>query len=262
MKNFSQLFMKGIKRSNPIIKPKMSCSGCFPIYQHNQLAHVKSGGCLNDSSFDEFCQPISLAELLDCENDADTVWETDSESDEQIEEPVQIVQMSPPPAQATDAEDCCICFETIGEKNTCVTECGHKFCLKCLMTAMTRNNACPMCRTQLIDEQEDSDDEEEEDEEEEEDYDEEEVNEREGDDPDVEEFAERFERAGLTMLDVVSLWLGQFSKKNAKYTDEYIEKLGADVNQIVEDVEREHDEKIQMGEEDQERPVEIVAQEQ
>ena len=119
-----------------------------------------------------------------------------------------------------------------------------------------------MCRAQLIDEQEDSDDEEEEDEEDEDDYDEEEVNEREGDVPDVEEFAERFERAGLTMLDVVSLWLGQFSKKNAKYTDEYIEKLGADVNQIVEDVEREHDEKLQMGEEDQERPIEIVAQEQ
>ena len=221
--------MKGIKQSNPIIKPKMSCSGCFPIYQHNQVAHVKPGGCLHDSSFDEFCQPISLAELLDCENDADTVWETDSESDEQIEEPVQIVQVSPP-AQATDAEDCCICFETIGEKNTCVTECGHKFCLKCLMTAMTKKNACPMCRTQLIEEQDASDNEEEDEDEDEDDYDEEEVNEREGDEPDIEEYAERFEKAGLT--------------------------------QIVEDVEREHDEKLEMGEEDRVRPVEVVAQEQ
>ena len=255
--------MKGIKQSNPIIKPKMSCSGCFPIYQHNQVAHVKPGGCLHDSSFDEFCQPISLAELLDCENDADTVWETDSESDEQIEEPVQIVQVSPP-AQATDAEDCCICFETIGEKNTCVTECGHKFCLKCLMTAMTKKNACPMCRTQLIEEQDASDNEEEDEDEDEDedDYDEEEVNEREGDEPDIEEYAERFEKAGLTILDVVSLWLGKFSKKNAKYTDEYIEKLGVDVTQIVEDVEREHDEKLEMGEEDRVRPVEVVAQEQ
>jgi hypothetical protein len=253
--------MKGIKRSNPIIKPKMSCSGCFPMYQHNQLAHVTPGGCLHDSSFDEFCQPISLTELLDCENDADSVWETDSESDERIEATEPIAQERAP-SQATEAEDCCICFETIGEKNTCVTECGHKFCLKCLMTAMTRNNACPMCRTKLIDEQDDSDNEEEEEDEAEDDYDEEEVNERESDDPDVEEYVDRFEKAGLTMMDVVSLWLGQFSKKNAKYTDDYIEKLGADVTQIMEDVEREHDERLQMEEADQMRPVDNVVQEQ
>ena len=71
------------------------------------------------------------------------------------------------------------------------------------------------------------------------------------DEPDVEEYAERFEKAGMTMLDVVSLWLGQFSKKNAKYTDDYIEKLGADASQIMDDIEREHDERTQMVFEDQ-----------
>ena len=59
------------------------------------------------------------------------------------------------------------------------------------------------------------------------------------------------EEAGMTMLDVVSLWLGQFSKKNDKYTDEYIEKLGADASRIMDDIEREHDERTQMVFEDQ-----------
>jgi hypothetical protein len=47
--------------------------------------------------------------------------------------------------------ECSICYETIGDKNCCVTECGHKFCLKCLLVAMDRNNTCPMCRHVLKD---------------------------------------------------------------------------------------------------------------
>jgi hypothetical protein len=191
-----------------------------------------------DPKSEEYCQPIGLSATHD-DSDTESVWETDSESDEQEQAPITSSFV------ASDETECCICLETIGEKNNCVTECGHKFCLKCLMTAMSRNNNCPMCRTQLVEDLEDSDDEDEEDDEEEEEDAEEE------DEPDVEEYAERFENAGMTMLDVVSLWLGQFSKKNAKYTDEYIEKLGADASRIMDDIEREHDERTQMVFEDQ-----------
>jgi hypothetical protein len=45
-----------------------------------------------------------------------------------------------------ESNECSICYETMGDKNCCVTECGHKFCLKCLLLAMDRTNTCPMCR--------------------------------------------------------------------------------------------------------------------
>ena len=52
--------------------------------------------------------------------------------------------------------ECCICYETIGDKNNCVTPCGHKFCFVCLTKALVNNNTCPCCREVLV-EQEDDD---------------------------------------------------------------------------------------------------------
>jgi hypothetical protein len=44
--------------------------------------------------------------------------------------------------------DCPICFDVIGEKNSIVTECGHKFHASCLMTNVSRNGfGCPCCRS-------------------------------------------------------------------------------------------------------------------
>jgi hypothetical protein len=198
-----------------------------------------------DPKSEEYCQPIGLSATHD-DSDNESVWETDSESDEPLEAEEQEQAPIVSSFVASDETECCICLEPIGEKNNCVTECGHKFCLKCLMTAMSRNNNCPMCRTQLVEDLENSDDEDEEGDHEDDDEEEDE----EENEPDVEEYAERFEKAGMTMLDVVSLWLGQFSKKNDKYTDEYIEKLGEDASRIMDDIEREHDERTQMAGED------------
>lgn len=50
----------------------------------------------------------------------------------------------------TEMIECCICFETIGEKNNCVTPCGHKFCFVCLTKSLTNNNTCPCCREVLL----------------------------------------------------------------------------------------------------------------
>ena len=46
-------------------------------------------------------------------------------------------------------EDCVICMEPLGKKNVCVTECGHSFCLSCLLRAAQTNTDCPLCRTEL-----------------------------------------------------------------------------------------------------------------
>jgi hypothetical protein len=50
----------------------------------------------------------------------------------------------------TEPIDCCICYETIGDKNNCVTPCGHKFCFVCLTKSLTTNNTCPCCREVLV----------------------------------------------------------------------------------------------------------------
>ena len=45
---------------------------------------------------------------------------------------------------------CPICLEMIADKNCCITECGHHFCLHCLVNHFNKNGKCPLCRTQLF----------------------------------------------------------------------------------------------------------------
>ena len=55
----------------------------------------------------------------------------------------------------TYEDTCCpICLEEFSEKpnNQSMTECGHKFCTSCLIQHLRKNNNCPCCRTQLIEE--------------------------------------------------------------------------------------------------------------
>jgi hypothetical protein len=56
---------------------------------------------------------------------------------------------------------CPICMDDIDiNKNCIVTECGHKFHCSCLMkNAATNGFSCPMCRTVMAEQLEDSDDE-------------------------------------------------------------------------------------------------------
>ena len=54
-------------------------------------------------------------------------------------------------------DSCPICLKNIGE-DSCTTKCGHKFCTGCLLKAVQRNNSCPMCRGELIKNEEESDD--------------------------------------------------------------------------------------------------------
>ena len=50
----------------------------------------------------------------------------------------------------TQDKMCPVCLDDIGEKNSCVTECGHAFCLNCILRSAQENTACPMCRNVLV----------------------------------------------------------------------------------------------------------------
>ena len=232
-----------------------SCSGCFPIYQANQLAHMERGGCMYVDE-DAFCQPVNLLPQFDSVAttvDATTVDATTVDATTVETESTGTSEVSGFDSVGTGTE-CCICYEIIGKKNNCVTDCGHVFCFKCLATAMAHNNNCPCCRAPLTDtpdeEDDDSDYEGSDDDDEDSEDDEDEVYVNKEYDGDVEEMVARMEAKGITMLDVVSLLFSKFSKKDEKYTKEYVKNLCETINQISDDTENESKEREEMGGED------------
>jgi hypothetical protein len=55
-----------------------------------------------------------------------------------------------PPQQS---DECAICMEELDStKNFAKTNCGHSFCLTCLMRSLKNNNTCPLCRTNIEEE--------------------------------------------------------------------------------------------------------------
>jgi len=203
---------------------------------------MERGGCMYVDE-DVFCQPVNLLPQFESSTvDAPAV---DNESAS-----ASGSEVSGFDSVGTGTE-CCICYEIIGKKNNCVTECGHVFCFKCLATAMAHNNSCPCCRAPLTDMPDDEDDDsdyEEDDDEDDEDDDEVYVNKEY--DGDVEDMVTRMEAKGVTMLDIVSLLFSKFSKKDEKYTKEYVKTLCDTINQISEDTENESKEREEMGGED------------
>lgn len=149
----------------------------------------------------------------------------------------------------TDNE-CCICYEEIGQTNNCVTGCGHAFCFKCLALAMARKNSCPCCRAKLID----VPDEEDEDDEADGDYEDDDEDEDESDQIDdeghVEDIVDRLEKEGLTMIDVVSMLLNRYSKRDDKYTNEHIGHINRRFDQLAAEVDMEFIEQQQFAAED------------
>ena len=117
---------------------------------------------------------------------------------------------------STEIIECCICFETIGDKNNCVTPCGHKFCFVCLTKALTNNNTCPCCREVLIEMPQDDEDGESE-------YE----SEDEGSDDGSDE-----EDGGLTLHDMEELSLEDFND-NAELVYERMIKKGITTKEIM-----------------------------
>jgi hypothetical protein len=55
--------------------------------------------------------------------------------------------------QQQSGEECSICMEELDNgKNIAKTNCGHSFCLSCLVRALKNNNTCPMCRANIEEE--------------------------------------------------------------------------------------------------------------
>lgn len=204
------------------------CPGCFPNFQPNQTAHMDPGGCM----YVEDVEEISMIS----ETSAHTL-----SSEHVVEAPTEQV-----------GEECCICYENIGEKNNCVTECGHKFCFKCLAMAMTRSNACPCCRQPLMDEPELADDEDESEYDEDEDDDEaSDMSEEEETLLPIELIAERLEKNGFTMLDLVAMFLGDnVGGTTEKYTPLHMDELYAKCDDILDQARKEAEETAMFAAED------------
>ena len=203
-----------------------SCSGCFPIYQPNQLAHCEPGGCLWYEAEEENNQLV-------VDESFDSLFMDLSSIDSKEEEKVVV--------------ECCICYDAIDtNKNNCVTECGHKFCFKCLATAMQHNNACPCCRSPLVETSE-SDDEDGD----ESDYDDETEYEEQYEDNDAEcdigELSARLESNGFKMQDILSMLLGRYTKGSS---DAVIYEMNKKFDAMVDEADNEVVENIEMGKED------------
>lgn len=52
-------------------------------------------------------------------------------------------------ADKEEKEECCICMDKIEVTNNCVTPCGHRFCLRCILKNMKKSDKCPLCRVPL-----------------------------------------------------------------------------------------------------------------
>ena len=55
--------------------------------------------------------------------------------------------------------ECPICLNIIKDQKSSTTECNHTFCTVCLLKAFNANESCPICRQNLIVDEENEDDE-------------------------------------------------------------------------------------------------------
>jgi len=161
-------------------------------------------------------------------------------------------------SSVSSGKECVICYESLSStKNLCITECGHEFCFSCMMKHVQRNNGCPICRSTIIEEIEDSDSEDDDGEYEtdESGSDDESVDSIEnGEDLENEYPIEQLEAAfvakGYGLKDALSLLMYKFSKTDEKYTKAYIRELEEDIDEMNEELQREFEEREDMEQED------------
>ena len=220
-----------------------SCSGCFPIYQPNQLAHCEPGGCLWYQSEEENNQLVVDESLDSLFLDLSSIDSNEGSAS------LHSLFIDSIDAKEEKVEECCICYDAIDtKKNNCVTECGHKFCFKCLATAMQHSSACPCCRSPLVEstESDDSD----EDESDDDDDDETELEQQYEDNDaecEIEDLTARLQSNGFKMQDILSMLLGRYAKGS---TDMAIYEVNKLFDEMVDEADNEVVENIEMGKED------------
>ena len=225
---------------------KSSCSGCFPIYQPNQLAHCEPGQGA------ESLQQLTQKGALHPEEFGGCLWCQSEEENNQlvVDESLDSLFLDLSSIDSKEekvVEECCICYDEIDtKKNNCVTECGHKFCFKCLATAMQRSSACPCCRSPLVESTESDDDEDEEYE-----SDDETELEQQYEDNDaeceIEALSARLESNGFKMQDILSMLIGRYAKGSS---DAVIYEMNKKFDAMVDEADSEVEENIEMGKED------------
>ena len=152
---------------------------------------------------------------------------------------------------SSEPTECCICYESLNAKtNICVPACGHPFCCNCMMKHLERNNNCPCCRATLIQISEDADDSENEENEDSEDEEEDAEDEEDEEEYPIENLVAAFEAKGYGLKDALSLLMYKFSKTDEKYTKAYIRQLETDIDDVNEELQNEHLEREEMGQED------------
>jgi hypothetical protein len=130
--------------------------------------------------------------------------------------------------------------------NFTVTTCGHKFHSSCIFQALEKKEHCPCCRHQLIplfkdDEEEYEEDDDDEDENDDEDDDVDSANEEPEPEPKITltELSEKLTKIGYSQVDILAYFMiptyvdNWSSSNQEKYTDEFMDKITADLNTLL-----------------------------
>lgn len=145
----------------------MPCSYCrqighnirtCPIAEQEILNSIQSTNDVLQNDIEELLLAEDIEELLlpdDIENISDL--ETDDEmpelisDDDIVSENVENKEgdTGEKNTKVFESEECSLCLNTLGNCNKCITQCGHMFCLSCLVTASKYKDECPLCRSSL-----------------------------------------------------------------------------------------------------------------
>jgi hypothetical protein len=136
-------------------------------------------------------------------------------------------------------KECPICYDIIGVNNCCTTECGHSFCLKCILSATQNNHRCPFCRSEILElksHSEYDDPADFEDDTEEEDNDEE--NENTIYKVDVSKLAKIYREKNYTFEDLLAIIVEfkfySIDNEDGKYIQEYFDQFHNEIEEIIE----------------------------
>ena len=130
--------------------------------------------------------------------------------------------------------ECAICMtDILDSKNCCTTECGHTFHSSCIFNNMMHRVECPMCRTALAEEAEDSDDEDSDDEDSDDESDSEIVAK-----VTCKQIGEKLTNMGYKIEDLVFIMLGGnlcngVKHNTERHTEDFFEKLDEDIDNII-----------------------------
>jgi hypothetical protein len=119
-----------------------------------------------------------------------------------------------------------------------------------MLKHLQQNNGCPCCRSTLIEELVDSENDSENEEDADDEDEEEDAEEQDEEEYPIENLVAAFEAKGYGLKDALSLLMYKFSKTDEKYTKAYIRQLEADIDDVNEELQNEHLEREEMGQED------------